>query len=479
MRMPSWNALVKGLLCAALWGSSLGTPDHASAQGPGPMGGGGYEVPGMGGLPGIDGLPSGPAIPQVPYGGPGAPPPTGWPHVSPFMVQNRETLLNRSGVWEHEADYGPRRKYKTGIDYLMGWGSKPGPDVLIGDPNAYLHSYPTDDEFDFPPFTRLTNYDPNSPQPFPWWPARRTNGINNMDHFGVRATFGWENYDQSEWQLSGWVLLENEVVLGGFGQTRAAGDIDLQVFRLPLFDGTPSGTNIPYDDFLEIRFDQLFYGVDFDYWNTPFFESKNFMLRMEMGVKYLFIRERFQVIAGDSGIDYTYTADDGAIDNILPLINPFTTRIDSSVNSHLVGPMIGLRGDLGGDAFKIIGQVKVGAAANIESSSVTGDNVRSQFDQFLFGPGPATTKTREHTYITPLFQTGISGEFGFFSYLPGFRSIPVLNLAKLRIGYDYTLVGNMSRPHQIIQYNVNVLENRTKRQSLSVKTVNFGLDWTY
>jgi len=37
----------------------------------------------------------------------------------------------------------------------------------------------------------------------------------------------------------------------------------------------------------------------------------------------------------------------------------------------------------------------------------------------------------------------------------------------------------MSRPHQIIQYNVNVLENRTKRQSLSVKTVNFGLDWTY
>lgn len=90
-----------------------------------------------------------------------------------------------------------------------------------------------------------------------------------MDHFGVRGTFGWENYDQSEWQLSGWVLLENEVVLGGFGQTPAAGDIDLQVFRLPLFDGTPSGTNIPYDDFLEIRFDQLFYGVDFDYWNTP------------------------------------------------------------------------------------------------------------------------------------------------------------------------------------------------------------------
>ncbi|MFM7162207.1 MAG: hypothetical protein ACKO3P_17780, partial [Planctomycetaceae bacterium] len=159
--------------------------------------------------------------------------------------------------------------------------------------------------------------------------------------------------------------------------------------------------------------------------------------------KYMFIRERFQVIAGDSGLDYTYTADDGAIDNIAPLTLPFVTRIDSNVNSHLIGPMIGLRGDLGGDAFKIIGQVKVGAAANIESSSVTGENVRSQFDQAFFGPGPATTKTREHSYITPLFETGISGEFGFFSYLPGFRSIPLLNLAKLRIGYDYTLVGNM------------------------------------
>jgi len=219
MRIPSWKALVNGLLCAALWGSAtlFAEPSNAQdaaqpfnpsqypaqpAEGLPP----GYPPPGAGGPAGygMDALPA--------YAGPGAPAPTAWPEVSPFNVQTHAELYNDGGVWEYDNYTGPRRKYKFGLDYIYGWGVKPGADVLIGDPNAFIHSYPTDDTFDFPPFSRITNYDSLVSQPFPWWPARYTNMFGNMDHYGIRATFGWENYDKSEWQISGFVLFENQVV---------------------------------------------------------------------------------------------------------------------------------------------------------------------------------------------------------------------------------------------------------------------------
>jgi len=414
------------------------------------------------------------------YAGPGAPAPTAWPEVSPFNVQTHAELYNDGGVWEYDNYTGPRRKYKFGLDYIYGWGVKPGADVLIGDPNAFIHSYPTDDTFDFPPFSRITNYDSLVSQPFPWWPARYTNMFGNMDHYGIRATFGWENYDKSEWQISGFVLFENQVVRDRWGETPIdPNDIDLAVFRLPLNDGTPEGTNIPFDGTLSIDYDQLFYGADFDFWAAPFFEAKNFMLRMELGVKYVYVQETFNVQATDSGLDYTFTGADGEIDNIGLLIDPFTSRFGSRTTSNLVGPMIGLRGDLGGDAFKVWGQLKVGALANMDRAEVYSDNLRNQLDQFFFGPGPSSQVAKNHVHISPVFQSSVYGEFGFFSYLPVLKSIPLVNLAKFRVGYDYVLIAEMARPAQVIRYNYEALDIQTKRQLLGFSMVNFGLQWKW
>lgn len=484
MRIPSWKALVNGLLCAALYGSAALFAEPVNAQdavqpidpsqysAPGDYPPPGYGGPGGPGGPGLDALPA--------YAGPGAPPPTAWPEVSPFEVQTRSQLYNANGVWEYDNYTGPRHKYKFGVDYIYGWGAKPGEQVLMGDPNAFIHSYPTDDTFPFPPFTRITNFDPLVSQPFGWWPARYTSMFGNMDHYGVRATYGWENYDNSEWQVSGFVLLKNEVVRDRFGQTPTdPNDIDLLVFRLPLNDGTPEGTNIPFDGTLRVDYDQIFTGADFDYWCAPFFEAKNAMLRMALGVKYLYVQETFNVQASDSGLDYTYTAADGAIDNIAILIDPFTSSFGARTTSNLVGPEIGLRADLGGDAFKVWGQVKTGALVNMDRTEVYGDNLRTQLDQFFNGRGPTTLNTRNHVHITPMFQTSIYGEFGFFSYLPILKSIPLVNLAKFRVGYDYVLLAEMARPAQAIRYNYEVLEVQTKRQLLGFSMVNFGLNWKW
>ncbi|MCY2962174.1 MAG: hypothetical protein NT069_00735 [Planctomycetota bacterium] len=496
MRMPSWKSLVNGLLLAALFGPAVAFDKPAKAQDAVYPGGsvpsGQYAGPPPGAYaegydPSMGAPPGGYQMPGPPPAvGPDGIPPTAWPGTSPFNVQTRERTMNKDGLWEYDNYTGPRRKYKFGIDYLMGWGVKPGPDLLIGDPNAYLHSYPTDDTFPIPPFDRLTNADFADPQPFQEWPARRLNGFGDLDHFGVRSTFGWENYDHSELQISGWVLFNNKVSLTGFGQTpNDSTDIDPYVFRLPLANGSTTGTVISYDGQLLLQYDQLMYGADFDYWATPFYEGKNVMLRMEMGVKYAYIQEKFLMQASDSGQEYQYTGDDGTITPVVPILNlaqpidPFTTTIASRVTSNLVGPMIGVRADLGGDAFKVWGTLKTGALANIERSEVFGNNVRDQVGQSIFGPGPATTRSREHVYVTPVFETAIAGEFGFFSYLPVLKQIPILNLSKLRIGYNYTIIGSLSRPGQVIQYNYDVPDLKTKRQNFGFSSVNFGLNWTF
>ncbi|HBH50360.1 MAG TPA: hypothetical protein DDY91_00535 [Planctomycetaceae bacterium] len=421
------------------------------------------------------------------YGSAEGPPPNAWPGVNPYPAGNYERLANERGIWEYEDNRDQRRKYKFGIDYIQGWGVKPGPQVLIGDPNAYLRAYPTDDTFDIP-FTRLTNLDYGSPQPYQWWPARFTNWFGDLCMNGIRANFGWEIYDHQEFQVSGFALFEATQQFTNYGGDNNPNDIDLNIFRLPLYDGTAEGTTIPYDSFLDLRYKQQVYGVDLDYWSSPFYDTKNFMLRMELGVKYLYIREQFRIQAGDSGLDYQYTADDGTITDVPDLfpdgalfsyIDPFTTTIDSSVTSNLVGPMIGFRADLGGDKFKIWGQCKFGALADMETSTVFSQNVRPQVLQSIYGPGPTSSRTRSHTYITPVFQTGINGEFGFMSYLPIIKQIPIINLSKFRLGYDYTLIGELSRPAQVLQYNVDVIDLKTKRQNFSIKTLNFGLAWDF
>ncbi|MFN7766354.1 MAG: hypothetical protein ACK5UC_04050 [Planctomycetaceae bacterium] len=485
MRIPSWKALVHGLLCAAFCGSIATFGGPAAAQDALPPQGA-YPPGYAAGMEAMAEPMLGPGI----YGSAEGPPPNAWPGVNPYPAGNYERLANERGIWEYEDNRDQRRKYKFGIDYIQGWGVKPGPQVLIGDPNAYLHAYPTDDEFDIP-FTRLTNADYGEAQPFSFWPARFTNWFGDLCMNGIRANFGWEIYDHQEFQVSGFALFEATQQFTNYGGDRTADDIDLNIFRLPLFDGTEFGTTIPYDSFLDLRYRQQVYGIDFDYWSSPFYDSKNFMVRMELGVKYLYIKEQFRMQAGDSGLDYQYNAEDGTITPEpppLPLfpdgalfsfIDPFVTTINSQVTSNLVGPMIGARADLGGDKFKIWGQVKFGALANMETSTVWSQNVRPQVLQSIYGPGPTSSRTREHTYITPVFQTGINGEFGFMSYLPIIKQIPIINLSKFRLGYDYTLIGALSRPAQVLQYNVDVIDLKTKRQNFSIKTLNFGLGWDF
>jgi len=411
-----------------------------------------------------------------------------WPGISPYMVVDQDSVENSNGIWQYDSRSpytDPPRRYHFSIDYARGAGSHPG-NYFIGDTNAALHAYPTDDTFPFPPFTRLTNVDYGDARPFSNWPVRDTSGMHKFEHNGVRAGFGWTTPEDSGILLSGFFLWEKSQSRS-FGLRNASGnpaDVNTQVFRLPLADGTSTGQVIPFDGDLNLTYEQSVYGADLDAYAAPFFKRPSFMLRFAYGVKYFSLSELFKMVATDSGLDYTWEIDgsggaDGTIDNIAVVTDPFITTIVSTTDSRMVGPQFGLRYDFGGDYFKLWGATKVGFVVNMEDLKVVGVNVRTLPDQFFFGNGGTTVSTRRTTHLSPLFQQSLGCDMALLAAIPIINRVDLLRRANVRLGYDVVMFGEIARPANIITYNYDKPIVSARRSTFTFQTYSVGLDWRF
>jgi hypothetical protein len=408
--------------------------------------------------------------------------PQAYPGISPYSLHNEEQLYNMGGLWHHDTNDDTHRTYILGFDMLIGDGASPGPH-LLGDEYFSEHIYPTDSTFPFPPFTRLTNYDPGSVAPSPFWPLRTTGPFTRMKHYGFRASYGWENYDDSGFMLSGFYLFDDEATRR-FGSRPANGDlsrIDMGIFRLPLNDGTDFGKLIVFDGDLVMGYDQQMHGIDADAYLAPFYERPNFKLRWNWGVKYLHVYERFWFTATDSGWDYTWDITDGSIATLIipPLVAPFATTVEARTTSQMIGPQMGLRYDLGGERLKFWGQTKVAVAANMEKVTVLSTNLRDHADQFFTGQGGSTQHQKDHTRIVPVLDTSINAEIALFQMVPGFHKLALFTNAKFRFGYNFVLAGELSRPAKVIDYTYESAQIKTSRTWFNMHILNMGVDWRF
>ncbi|MCA9017020.1 MAG: hypothetical protein KDA77_16940, partial [Planctomycetaceae bacterium] len=191
---------------------------------------------------------------------------------------------------------------------------------------------------------------------------------------------------------------------------------------LPLDDGSVNGVTVPYDLDFRIKVVSQAWGTNATWMSTPIVDKKNLKLRGLAGARYMHVREAFGFVGRDSGLLYSDATNiagirddlklfslptgtdenqDGIVDNagvveddgtggtgtstaffVAPLdpvtgqaVTPYTTIVDSKVDTNLAGPEIGFQFDIGGDKFKIWGQTKVGIMANQETIELKGDNV--------------------------------------------------------------------------------------------------------
>jgi len=407
-------------------------------------------------------------------------PTNAWPETSPFSQPRMSQVSNQTGLWQYDSDNHVNKKFIFSAEYLYAHGLRPG-DRIIGDPNFNGTS----------PLPQQAAAGPTTGPPlFPSFSLGQLATNENVFHDGFRLRYGYENPDESGLVLSGFILFENDVNNGGRIQNEVAGN--LQTLASIPVNNNGIGAAIPIDTRFYNQYTQQILGVDADYYSMPIFTRPGFKLKMLYGAKYLQVSEQFLVQGTDSGLGYDLAGSPTIgppFTQISP--NPYDVVIASSTTNNLIGPVLGLRYDVGGDKFKIWGQSKFGLMADIERLNVSSANVsqikiESPTDPGQFVPGPAAgaglTNTRvinTDTHISPLFETAINVEFPFFSMVPYVNKMNLFKNANVRIGWDFVVVDSVSRAAQIIKYNINEPGIQSGRTWFEYNAFNFGVDWKW
>jgi hypothetical protein len=421
--------------------------------------------------------------------GSGVVPPTAWPQESLFAEPRIGETYNEGGLWKYDSDNEYNFKTVFSLDYLYGTGKRPG--------LQYIGSSTGRDTTFFP-----------GGNPGSFQANQNTLGIGQPHLDGLRAALGRENADGSGMSLSGFILFERSISNAPQAFTADPNDPTTlkAMWGINVTDQNGIHYILPFDTQFYTNYTQGIYGADIDFWLTPFFERNTFKLKFDFGVKYLQIFENFFVRGDDSGLGYQVQGANGSNPDptaIAPIFTtiinssglplaPNSTYISSSTTQNLVGPAIGIRYEMGGDRFKIGGWTKLAIAANVQRSNITSNNLNVNkvagtaltvvggqdfLNQTQVG---VTTQTLTNTHLSPVFDTGVYGEFNGFAWIPLINRMDAFRHAKMRIGWNFVYVNEVNRAAADINYNLHgATINTSERTSFGFNTVNFAVDWRF
>ncbi len=222
-------------------------------------------------------------------------------------------------------------------------------------------------------------------------------------------------------------------------------------------------------------------GTDTNFFLPLISQGRGFKLRSFVGGRYLNISDQFYFRGIDSGFGYTLTNSTTAGGgggggqttgntfrpdpaSIVRNYGLYEATLTNNVRTNLAGPQIGLRLDLGEtDNFHIWAQSAAGLMANREDYHQFGNNIGDQQGLLLFAgalPTPIDmlasnarfNSTRTVNHVSPLFEQSFNAEIKILDKIPGIRRLPGIEDTKLRIGYTATVVGQVARAGDSIDW---------------------------
>ncbi len=173
------------------------------------------------------------------------------------------------------------------------------------------------------------------------------------------------------------------------------------------------------------------------------------------------------------------------------------TTIAVDTESHLAGPEVGLRYDMGGEKLLLWGQTKFALTANYEKVGLRTKNVGDQWSIFDLDPvtglasdfsGQTQFYSREdHTHVSPLIEQSVFAEAKLFRHVPFFNKIKSLDNAKARVGFTYLWAASVVRPEDSYVLrtvgpdpnNPNQSYVSPSRQTWWTMNWSFAVDWEY
>ncbi len=314
----------------------------------------------------------------------------------------------------------------------------------------------------------------------------------------------------------------------------------LNLRGLPLDDGSAFGVTAPYDLEFRVTSKSRTYGMSVHWILAPSYQTKTFMVRPMVGVRYMRLQEGFHFYGQDSGLSYDNLEDlddpfngdiklhspgnnfdedgDGIVDNAAlveeggtsggggggqtsdeyrfiiyndPTMYPLTSTLNNVMRSSLIGPEVGLRYDLGGTKFKLWGQTKFALTANTEKLRLSGNNIGMTTRQTNFltptpeDPQPNRFSDKDqHTHVSEVIEQSFFAEAPLFAKVPILRRSRLLSAANFRFGYTLLFVGHVARPSGSINWAGNPSEGLfptidVNRSSFWTENYSFSLNWTY
>lgn len=475
---------------------------------------------------------------------------TPWPEVSPFYPPNVSYTQHKQnrGLWFKEA-VTRNREYDFGIEYIQTSFKQPR-DTLIGSahqPTAgysnggssfgpvgqVIHTYglgpaqPLDTVFGFPgafpfPFVRqsatarlatLLDYI------YPIHNLGALYGDSTSD--GVKLRYGFTNEDGTGWNATG--FLTNQIELGfqrgtdninGIPITQGLlaqspnliavyfGGLPLIYTNDPL-DGraTPLGylgESQKFDVMYRLEYDTKAGGAELNRFLGYWYKGENTRVSTFAGARYFYLNEHFGFHGIDSGFGYDFDLPTGNTpdpDDLHPsgtLIFDYPllhARLNSDVESHMAGPQVGFRVDVGHrGGFHLWTQTTFALLANHERLQITGDNIGvasfavnpDMHDGFQFLDN-SFRDNESHTHASPLFEQSIIADVKLSGLLPFLRKNYFLENTEFRAGYTFTWVGEVSRPGDSINWVGYPLypSVRIERHSFWMNQLNLGLNFCY
>ena len=390
------------------------------------------------------------------------------------------------------------------------------------------------------------------------FPVRTLSNLGDARGEGFELQFGWDNGDGSGVEFNGFYTGDAEFnfrrgisEFAGmpimFVPVAAYSDRLINVLNgsLPLETGLPTfndagdslkitGFSQKFDVLYELEQDTVMYGGNVLAFAQTILDRDACRLRMFWGADYMYLDEQFGFRGIDSGLFYDVTDLQpqngvlgtgggggggggnqglfGFVDDAQGPPTPtsgipgivdtpdrfFEARLSSSAQSHLAGPMAGLRYDLGGGKdFRVTGTTSFGLMANHTRVVIRGENIGEQTamktvygidflnDPVTGDPLPAGTTafkdSSNSTHVSPVLKQDVNAHILVGKVLPPLRDTDVFGDCYIKVGYGLIYAGEIQRPGEAIDWKGYPLFPSvvSDRESLFVQNGSIGLEWLY
>lgn len=391
------------------------------------------------------------------------------------------------------------------------------------------------------------------------YPIRTLDSIGELEGVGTRLRWGFDNGDGSGFELTGFISGQassdftrgtdriNGRPLTALSFTANGPNIiGIQNGAIPLDNGLSTfpvigdslgitGATQKYDIFYSLTSWLNYGGAGISIFNTPVIDSKAARLRFVWGGEYTMVGDHFSFRGIDSGFtpDLTdFQSDLGVLpggqgggggnnqnllssrfadlsaSQVTPLLTPnspdsyFEAYLNSTTETHLFGPTVGLRYDFGsGKTFSIWGETVLGLLVNFEKTNVESQNIAEvSHSKTVYGLDPfneadGSLRPADYTYATdeesevhasPMFRQAIHGELGLGALFPKLARNPFIGDGYLTAGYSVTVIGQVQRAGEAIYwrgYNGDPTESFpyaiTDRSTFVVQEMSLGAEWRY